>query len=196
MANFISIRNLHLYPLTEDTADNLTYGEGIAVPGLVKLSVSPSMAEGTYYADGIAYETIKKLGEISLTVQASAMDLKTQALICGHEYDEEKGVLKCNANDVPPAFGMKYERVKTDGTSRFIAINKVVFKLQNDEGQTATDSIEFQDTGDLEATATPTIHNNEWRSMIEKTATNTDAISKFFTAMIPAEALPLTAKNK
>lgn len=191
MANFISIRNLHLYPLTADTAEALTYGEAIKIPGLVKLSVNPSMAEGTYYADGIAYETIKKLGEIALTVQASAMDLKTQATICGHEYDEENGVLKCNANDVPPAFGMKYERVKSDGTSRFIAINKVVFKLQNDEGSTATDSIEFQDTGDLEATATPTIHNNEWRSMLEKTATNSADIAKFFTAMIPADAIQL-----
>lgn len=195
MANFISIRNLHLYPLTQDNAEGLTYGEAIKVPGLVKISVNPSMAEGTYYADGIAFETIKKLGEISLTVQASAMDLKTQAAICGHEFDEENGVLKCNANDVPPAFGMKYERVKTDGTSRFIAINKVVFKLQNDEGQSATESIEFQDTGDLEATATPTIYNNEWRSMLEKTVTNADAVSKFFDAMLPA-ALPLKAKSK
>lgn len=184
MANFISIRNLHLYPLTQDTAEGLEYGDAIKVPGLVKLSVSPSMAEGTYYADGIAFETIKKLGEISLTLQAAAMDLKTQATICGHEYDEEAGVLKCNANDVPPAFGLKYERVKSNGSSRFIAINKVVFKLQNDEGSTATDSIEFQDTGDLEATATPTIFNNEWRSMIEANDNNTEELSKFFEKMI------------
>lgn len=182
MSNFISIRNLHLYPLKEDTASALTYGDAIKIPGLVKVAVNPNMSEGTYWADGIAYETVKKLGEVSLTVQAATMDLETQALICGHEYDQEAGVMRCTADDVPGAFGMKYERVKADGTSRFIALNKVVFKLQSDEGQTASDSIEFQDTGDLEATATPTIHNGEWRAMYEKNETNETELAKFFTA--------------
>ena len=187
MSNFISIRNLHLYPLQADTASELKYGEGIKIPGLVKVSVNPNMSEGTYWADGIAYETVKKLGEVGLSIQAAAMDLKTQAAICGHTYNEEAGTLICNADDVPPAFGMKYERVKADGTSRFIAINKVVFKLQNDEGQTASDSIEFQDTGDLEATATPTINNGEWRAMIEKNDNNAEMIAKFFTAFVIAD---------
>lgn len=184
MSNFISIRNLHLYPLIEDTATKLSYGEGFRVPGLVNLSIEPSMAEGTYWADGIAYQTIKKLGEISITMKAAAMDLKTQAEICGHTYDETKGVVVCSANDTPPLFGMKYERVKADGTSRFITINKVLFSLQKDEGQTSTDSIEFQDTGDLSASAMPTINNNEWKTMLEENATNSTEIAKFFDDMI------------
>ena len=187
MANFISIRNLHLYPLTQDTAEGVKYGEAIKVPGLVKVAINPSTAEGIYFADGIPYESVKKLGEIAMTVQTAAMDLKTQATICGHSYDEEAGVLKCNANDIPGYFGMKYERVKSDGTSRYIALNKVMFKLQTEEGSTANENIEFQDTGDLEATAFPTIFNNEWKTMVEATETNKDKIAKFFEAMLPEE---------
>lgn len=184
MANFISIRNLHLYPLNQDNAEGVKYGEAIKIPGLVKVAINPSTAEGTYYADGIAYESIKKLGEISMTVQTAALDLATTAKICGHDYDEETGVLKCNANDIAPYFGMKYERVKSDGTSRFIALNKVMFKLQNEEGSTATESIEFQDSGDLEATALPTIFDNEWKSMVEPNSNNEEAITNFFKQMI------------
>ena len=123
MANFISIRNLHLYPLVQDNAEGLKYGEAIKIPGLVKVAINPSTAEGTYYADGVAYESVKKLGEITMTVQTAALDLATTAQLCGHDYDEETGVLRCNANDVSPYFGMKYERVKSDNSSRYIALN-------------------------------------------------------------------------
>lgn len=184
MANFISIRNLHLYPLLQDNAEGVKYGPAIKVPGLVKVSINPSTAESTYYADGVAYESVKKLGEVTMTVQTAALDLATTAKLCGHNYDEETGVLKCNANDIAPYFGMKYERVKSDKTSRFIALNKVMFKLQNEEGSTATESIEFQDAGDIEATALPTLFDNEWKSMIEANEYNADAIANFFNQMI------------
>ena len=181
MSNFISIRNLHIYPLTQDDSEGLVYGEPIKVPGLVKVDITPSMASGQYYADGIIYEQIQKFAGAELVVQTSAMDMKTQAMICGHKYNEEAGTIVCNADDVPPTFGMKYERVKSDGTSRFIALNKVTFALQNESGQTSTDSIEFQDTGDLSATAVPTIHNGEWKSMYE----NVEDAQAFFTAFSP-----------
>lgn len=180
MSNFISIRNLHLYPLTQDDASGLVYGDSIKVPGLVKVDITPSMASGTYYADGIAYEQIQKFSGAEIVVQASTMDLETQATICGHTYNRENKTIICKADDVPPAFGMKYERVKADGTSRFIAINKVTFSLQAENGQTASDSIEFQDTGDLSAQAVPTIHNGEWKSMYE----GVENASTFFAEMI------------
>ena len=187
MSNFISLRNIHLYPLTEDSKEKLEYGNPIAIPGAVKVEITPEVAENNYYADGILYEAIKKFAKASITMQTAAINLKTQAEMCGHEYDEGKNKVVCNEADTPPYFGRKYERVKANGESRYIALNKVVFGQIADNGQTAGESVEWQDSGDIVGTAMATINNGNWKDMMDTSEGNAEDIKKFFESFLPAE---------
>lgn len=186
MSNFIGVYNLKYAKLTKDDTTGATYGEIKTIPGLTKISVEPSSNEATFYGDNQAMETVKRLGEIKVSIETGSLPLNVLADLMGHEYDEVNKRLIAKSSDVAPEVGLLYTRNKANGELRHVKIFKMVFGLNKDEATTNGDGVEFQ--GDtIEATALPLTFNKEWKDMIEPNETNSVLVEQFLSKMIITE---------
>lgn len=178
MSNFIGVYNLKYSKLIKDDATGVEYEAIKTIPGLTTISVEPSSNEATFYGDNQAMETVKRLGEIKVSIETGSLPLEVLADLMGHEYDEENERMICRATDVAPNVGLMYTRNKANGELRHVKIFKMVFGLNTDEATTNGDSVEFQ--GDsIEATALPLSYNNQWKDMIEPNENNEELVKKF-----------------
>ena len=183
--NFINAKDLHYSKLVKDDNTGVEYETYKRIPGVVSISISPTSNTASYYGDGVQMESVKRLGEITVSIQASSLDLKTQADLLGHAFDEEKGVMVSKADDVAPYHSIAFSRERADGSVRMIKLYKVMFALINEEAQSSNDAITFQDNT-LEGNAMPLQYNKEWRRVIEPNDNNTAEVADFFKNVIHA----------
>lgn len=150
LGHAIGLSNLTAFKLTADDASALTYGDAIALPEIISMSITPETDEATLYADDQAVDTANQTKKFTLEVNMAQISLEHQALLLGHEF--AGGEMIAKADDVAPFFCLAFKSLKSNGAYRYTKFFKVKFAEQKVEQKTKGESIEFQ-TPTLTATA-------------------------------------------
>lgn len=150
----------------KDDGVTLEYGEVMALPGLMSLSINPNTTtETAFYDDGPA-ESATTLGAIDVTMSKSALGPKEAATLLGHAMDAN-GMVIYGANDTPPEGALGFRTLRSDGSYQYCWLLKGVFTDPEESNETKGDSINFQ--------------NDELSgsfSKVNKKFTVTDAVTK------------------
>lgn len=185
-------------PVVKDDGVTLEYGEVVALPGLMALSINPNTtSETAFYDDGPA-ESATTLGAVEVSLTKSALGTKESATLLGHAMDSN-GMVIYGANDTAPEGALGFRTLKSDGTYKYCWLLKGVFTDPEESNETKGDSINFQSdeiTGNFSKvnkkfTVTDTITGNTkevqpWRNVLDAGAegANADLIAAWFTDVI------------
>lgn len=129
---FRGIKNVRIAQITKDDATEFKTGPVQHLAGAAKLSRSAEFSQETHFYDNIAALVVGVEGDDTLTLDVSALDLETLALITGRIYDK---VNDCLLEGEPEIryFSLGYETSDTAGKKRDVWRYKVQFGFPNEE---------------------------------------------------------------
>ena len=171
----IGLTKLHYAILTTDRAPKtdspsdpgeLVYEDPVRLPGAITANFSPNASNDTLFADDGPYDTASTLGAMSLELNVADIPPRHRAVILGCTYDENTGMVKDSANDIPPYLAVGCAVKKSNGSDRLIWYLKGKFAAPDDNNQTKADSVNWN---------TPTITGNflkrdyddQWRYSVD-----------------------------
>lgn len=132
---FRGIKNVRIAQITKDDATGYTTGAVQHLAGAAKLSRSAEYSQATKYYDNIAALVVGAEGDDTLTIDVSALDLATQALVTGKEYDETNDCILEGEPEIR-YFALGYETSDTAGKTRKVWRYKVQFSFPDEEYST------------------------------------------------------------
>lgn len=151
MAREIGLSRLTVFPLEDEYTP--TYGSPIAVPYVVNIEVSKTIAEYSAYGDNVAeVSSSRETGAELSTEVSSHMPPKLESTLTGKKYIN--GALVATTDDVKTPYGVAWETVKTNGKLRRYFYNNCVFSKDEQSNETISDSVTAQ-TYNLKAKAVP-----------------------------------------
>lgn len=155
-------------PKTDSPTDpgELVYEDPVRLPGAITANFSPNASNDTLFADDGPYDTASTLGAMSLELNVADIPPRHRAVLLGCTYDENTGMVKDSANDIPPYLAVGCAVKKSNGSDRLIWYLKGKFAAPDDNNQTKADSINWN---------TPTITGNflkrdyddQWRYSVD-----------------------------
>lgn len=155
-------------PKTDSPTDpgELVYEDPVRLPGAITANFSPNASNDTLFADDGPYDTASTLGAMSLELNVADIPPRHRAVLLGCTYDENTGMVKDSANDIPPYVAVGCSVKKSNGFDRLIWYLKGKFAAPDDNNQTKADSINWN---------TPTITGNflkrdyddQWRYSVD-----------------------------
>ena len=155
-------------PKTDSPSDpgELVYEDPVRLPGAITANFSPNASNDTLFADDGPYDTASTLGAMSLELNVADIPPRHRAVLLGCTYDENTGMVKDSANDIPPYLAVGCAVKKSNGSDRLIWYLKGKFAAPDDNNQTKADSINWN---------TPTITGNflkrdyddQWRYSVD-----------------------------
>ena len=171
----IGLTKLHYAILTTDRAPKtdsptdpgeLVYEDPVRLPGAITANFSPNASNDTLFADDGPYDTPSTLGAMSLELNVADIPPRHRAVLLGCTYDENTGMVKDSANDIPPYLAVGCAVKKSNGSDRLIWYLKGKFAAPDDNNQTKADSVNWN---------TPTITGNflkrdyddQWRYSVD-----------------------------
>lgn len=182
----IGLSDLHVFPLTADDRNVLTYQAGFKLAPAVNASISPNTSDDAFYADDIALVSNQTIS--SVTVELETADIKDEivARLLGLEIDEN-GVVHDNVNKIAPKFALAFRSLKSNGKYKYIVLYKGTFGVGEDAYATKEDSVSFQTTA-ITGTFFPTSYNGDWRTFVNEDSENVDlaTITSWFTEVYGA----------
>lgn len=184
----IGLRDVYYALLTEDPAAGVaTYETPVRMVGAISAKVNPNTSTATLFADDGPADSAVTLGEISLELNMADIDLKTQAVLLGHKY--ENGILSKKGADVPPWVAIGFRTLKSNGKYRYYWLNKGKFAIPEDDLATKGDSIEFK-TPTISGAFVKRDSDDEWQRVgDEDDEAFTDEIkNSWFTNPLPTNA--------
>ena len=143
MAREIGISNITLFPITNETAQNVVYGQAMPVKWAVSLESTINYSESAYYADNIQEFSSKMITGIDLSLEMSSnIDPETDAKITGKHY--ENGFAVTHANALPPAYAIAFEVKMDNGNLRRVVYYKTTLTREGQSNETVSDSVTAQ----------------------------------------------------
>ena len=146
----IGLSNLHVFKLESDDASGAKYGEAIAVPEIVSVSIEPQNQQAKLYADNQSVDAANTVSEYKLSIEMAGLSLEHKALLLGHSY--ENGQTVAGKEDVSPFFAVAFDCLKSNGKKRYMKFLKVQFAEPKENPKTKADKIEFNQPS-IEGTA-------------------------------------------
>ena len=123
-----------------------TYGEKLSLGKAIGITVTPSYAEGSLYADDGQAEYDKEFSYADVTFNTSTLPIKAHEMMFGHETEGETGV-SFKGDDQAEFVGAAWISVeKVDGTRKYIGnfLTKVKFGEPSEDYATKGESIEYK----------------------------------------------------
>ena len=142
MAREIGVSNITFFPLlTDNSGSQPTYGEAIKIPWAVNFETEDEYSEGSYYADNITENSIKKLAKVNVTMEVSsdtppALDAK----LTGKYHDKARSV--SSTRQKAPRGAIAYEILMDDDTVRRRVIYNVTLTRNSQSNSTVEDSMD------------------------------------------------------
>jgi len=164
----IGLKDLHYALLTEDDDTGVTYSTPVKIAGAIQANINPNASNDTLFADDGPMETASSLGQIELELIAADFPLEVQAALLGHTISG--GVLKRNANDVPPWVAIGFKSLKSNGKYRFVWLVKGKFTQPEMTHETKGDKVNFQ-TPTLKGNFTKRDNDGVWIIQTDEDAT-------------------------
>lgn len=181
----IGLRDVYYALLNEDPAGGVaTYEAPVRMVGAISANINPNTSTATLFADDGPADTAATLGEITLELNMADIDLKTQAVLLGHTYED--GVLKKKGGDVPPFVAIGFRTLKSNGKYRYYWLNKGKFAVPADDLATKGDSIDFK-TPTISGSFVKRDSDDEWQRVGDEDAEDFTAEIKaaWFTNPLP-----------
>lgn len=166
----IGLSDLHVFPLTADDRNNLTYQAGFKLAPAVNASISPNTSDDAFYADDIALVSNQTISTI--TVELETADIKDEIIsrLLGLEIDEN-GVVHDNVNKIAPKFALAFRSLKSNGKYKYVVLYKGAFGIGEDSYATKEDAPAFQTTA-ITGTFYPTTFTGDWRASVNEDSEN------------------------
>lgn len=138
----INVKNLVYAVMTADTTEATSYDEIKKLSEAMQVQLTPVLATGNLFGDGVKQSTISKITGITGVFDATKINAVDRAVICGHTY--ENGVLTMGKNDKAPYIAVGYE-VEQDvqGTSEYVWLLKGKAQPYASTVQQSTDAINY-----------------------------------------------------
>lgn len=137
----IGVDMMHVYPLTADSAAGVTYGEKIAIPGTIRVGITPEFAEAVLYADNVAEDSLKMMTSAAISIDNSQLLEPVRGKLLGHTIESD-GTMTIKSTDQAPFFGMKFRALlSTEGGAgepqyAYVTIYKMKFSEFSEEYKT------------------------------------------------------------
>lgn len=184
----IGLRDVYYALLSADPVDGVaTYEKPVRMAGAISAKVNPNTSTSTLFADDGPSDTAATLGEITLELNMSDIDLQTQAKLLGHTY--ENGLLKKKGSDVPPWVAIGFRTLKSNGKYRYYWLNKGKFALPEEDLATKGDSIEFK-TPTISGSFVKRDSDDEWERVGDEDdeAFTEDMKAAWYTTPLPTQS--------
>lgn len=112
----INVKKLVYAKLLTDTKEGCTYGEVQDLAGLKSIQLTPTVANGEDYNDGVKDFSMSKITGYELAVESAKIPVNKRAELLGHTINSN-GILVIGANDQPIDVAVGYE-IENDGNRR------------------------------------------------------------------------------
>lgn len=140
-SNRINVTNLVYAILTADESSGTTYGEVKPLSPVMQIQITPSVATGVLYGDGVQQENLAKLNGIAVVLDVNKVKIEDRAVLLGHTF--ENGVLIEGSGDEAPYIALGYEVEGTGKCKELVWLLKGRAQPINNTVQQSTDSINF-----------------------------------------------------
>ncbi|MCQ2609196.1 MAG: InlB B-repeat-containing protein [Lachnospiraceae bacterium] len=132
------IEGLVYAELLKDTDNEIQFGPVKKLAGVATLAKEVETNTETHYYDNKPAVVIDSNGPDTVTINTSALDVKTLADITGQKYVEEKKMLVEGKRE-QKYFAIGYKTKMTDGSERYVWRLKGKFSVPNEEYNTEDD---------------------------------------------------------
>lgn len=112
----INIKNLVYAKLLTDTKAECTYSDVKELAGLKSIQLTPTVANGEDYNNGVKDFSMSKITGYELSVESSKIPVDKRSELLGHTINSD-GVLVIGADDQPIDIAVGYE-IENDGNRR------------------------------------------------------------------------------
>jgi phi13 family phage major tail protein len=163
MAVIKNIRKLYVSKITTETAGVPTYAAMEYIPGLREITVTPSVEQGEFYAEGALDETDSQFSKVDVSINVKDVLPEHYILLTGAKEADEGGFID-NANDEAPYIAIHYEKVLSGGIVEYATLFKGKLAKPEDAAATAEGSPNYQPktlVGTFMA-----IGNGDWRYVV------------------------------
>lgn len=140
-ANRINVKNIVYAILEKDDSSGVTYKDIKPFGKAMQIQLTPTLATGVLYGDGVKQESISKLTGITAVVDVNKIFIDVRAEIQGNKF--ENGVLIESADDEPPYIALGYEIGQTGKESEYVWLLKGKAQPYGSTVQQTTDNINF-----------------------------------------------------
>lgn len=140
----VGLTDLYYATLTSDGSGGAVYATPVQIAGAITANINPNSDIATLFADDGPMVTSSQLGNIELSLNVADIDLDTQAVLFGHTIST--GVLERKSTDTPPWLAIGFKSLKSNGSYRYVWLNKGKFMIPELNHQTKEDTVNFQTT--------------------------------------------------
>lgn len=159
--NRINVRGIVYAPLLKDTRTELEYGTIKPIVGAMTIGLTPSIASGDLYGDGVKRESEQSQTGYDIAMEVNKIPLATRAEWLGNKIHPTRGTLIESATDKPIEFAFGFI-VDLSGTDHLeciwffkVSASPVVNNIQQ-----RTDNINYS-TDSLTLKAKYRIHDDQ-----------------------------------
>lgn len=142
------LKNVHV---AEYDTTTKTYGDWIAIPGAVSLSIDVSADQNDFYADNVVYATISPTIKESGSIEFAALTEEIATKVFGYVKDATSGLTYESTKANNKTFALGYEISGNESEQRGVRYN-VSFTPPSQSANTMADSTD-PDTVTLDLTA-------------------------------------------
>lgn len=162
----IGLSHIHYAIMDSDPVGGVpVYQAPIRIVKAMQANINPNTSSETLFADDGPADTATTLGDIELELNMADLSLDEQADLLGHEV--VGGILKKKGSDNPPWVAIGFKTLKSNGSYRYVWLQKGKFQPPEQNHETKGDTVNFQ---------TPTIRGNfvkrdadqEWERMADE----------------------------
>ena len=128
----IGVDKYTFFPLTADTADAITYGTAVALPGTVEIAPTDTGGSDVFDADNGAYEVeayIEKLGH-----DITNADIPPEVDAMWRGLTMKNGLVSVSNNAGAPKFAVAWRIMKSDGSYRYVRYLKGSYSFASNVG--------------------------------------------------------------
>ena len=156
----INVMNPVYAQLTSDTAETVEYGTVKPLGEAMQVQITPSVAVGKLFGNGVPQEDISKLTGLAMVLDATKIPIEDKAIIQGHEY--KGGVVIEKAGDEAPYIAIGYMIEGTNKKNEYVWLLKGRAAPMNETVKQSEDNITFS-TDTININFIPRVKDKEIR---------------------------------
>lgn len=173
MANKVKfgLKNVNVFPITEDTSSEITYGSVIPVPGAVSLSIKANGDSNEFYADDTVYWSEYSNNGYDGDLEIALIPEEFEINILGYTKDTNGAIVEANTTK-SKSFAMAFE-IDGDVTQTRHILYKCSASRPDVEAETKKEKTEPK-TDKLSLKAMATLKDGLIKAKLEKGKTGYD----------------------
>lgn len=121
-ANRINVEHLVYSVLQTDDDSGVTYGPVKPLAPVMQVQLTPAVANGELFGEGVQSENIAKVTGLAAAIDANKVPIENRAEIQGNTYKD--GVLVHCAEDEAPYIAVGYRVPQTNNTAEYVWLLK------------------------------------------------------------------------